>query len=89
MIDAKKAVASAMHNAAEILGQSKSSLEEIERETYKGREAWAITLGVPRNLDLLSAIAQIGADPIQYKRFLIDAETGEMLGMIIREPASR
>jgi len=89
MIDAKHAVASAMRSAAEILGQSKSSLEEIERETYKGREVWAITLGVPRDMDWLSPIAQVGADPLQYKRFLIDAETGEMLGMIIREPASR
>ncbi|SPE35794.1 hypothetical protein SBA6_490019 [Candidatus Sulfopaludibacter sp. SbA6] len=78
-----------MRSAADILGQGKSSLEEIEREKYKGREVWAITLGVPRNLDVLSPMAQIGADPIQYKRFLIDVETGEMLGMIIREPASR
>jgi hypothetical protein len=89
MIDVKQAVESAMRSAAEILGHSKSSLEEIERETYKGREVWAITLGVPRDLDLLSPIARIGADPIQYKRFLIDVETGEMLGMIIREPVSR
>jgi hypothetical protein len=89
MIDAKQAVAAAMHSAAEILGESKSSLEEIERETYKGREVWAITLGVPRNLYLLAPIARIAVDPIQYKRFLIDAETGEMLGMVIREPASR
>jgi hypothetical protein len=89
MIDAKQAVASAIRSAAEVLGESKSSVEEIERDTYKGRESWAITLGVPRNLDLLSPLAQIGAAPIQYKRFLIDAETGEMLGMVIREPASR
>jgi hypothetical protein len=89
MIDAKQAVASAMRSAADVLGESKSSLEEIERDTYKGREAWVITLGVPRNLDLLSPIAQLGAAPIQYKRFLIDAETGEMLAMVIRELASR
>jgi hypothetical protein len=47
-IDARTAVGAAMRNAAEILGQTKTTLEEIERETYKGRDAWAITLGVPR-----------------------------------------
>src|SRR5438067_2336852 len=88
-IDARAAVAAAMRNAAEILGQTKTTLEEIERETYKGRDAWAITLGVPRDLDLVSSLARIGADPVQYKRFLIDAETGEMLAMIIREPVAR
>jgi hypothetical protein len=88
MIDAKQAVAAARREAAALLN-SKSSVEEIERESYRGREVWAITLGVVRDLDLLHPLAQLATDTLQYKRFMIDVETGEMLGMVIREPASR
>jgi len=89
MIDAKQAVVLAKQSALEMLAQSNSNLEEIEKESYQGREAWSITLSLPRNLEQLPAFARIAADPLTYKRFLIDMETGELLAMRLREPASR
>jgi hypothetical protein len=87
MIDAKQAVTIAKQRAADWLGASISNLEEIELETYKNREVWSITLSVPRNLTVLSPLAQIGADPLQYKRFLVDAQTGDLIAMKLREPS--
>jgi hypothetical protein len=89
MIDAKQAVQIAKQRAADVLGQGITTLEEIERETYKDREVWSITLSFPRDLDQLAPIARIATDPIQYKRFLIDVETGDLVAMRLREPAAR
>jgi chorismate mutase len=89
MIGVKDAVALAKAKAVEILGATSAALEEIERETYKDRDVWSITLGVPRDISQLSTFAQLSADPVQYKRFLIDVENGELLAMRIRELASR
>ena len=88
MIDVKEAVLIAKAKAAEMLEKSSSNLEEIERELYKARDAWAITLSVPRDIDQLSGISRLAADPLQYKRFFIDAENGEFLAMKLRETAS-
>jgi hypothetical protein len=77
----------AKQRAADWLGSGISNLEEIELEKYKDREVWSITLSVPRDLTVLSPLAQIGADPLQYKRFLIDAQTGELVAMKLREPS--
>jgi hypothetical protein len=87
VIDAKVAVISAKQRAAEVLGQSGSNLEEIERETYRDREVWSITLSFPRDLNQVAPIARLAANPLQYKRFLIDVETGELVAMKLREPA--
>ena len=89
MIDVKEAVRIAKVKAAEMLDSSSSNLEEIERESYKDRDAWAITLSLPRDLDQLPPIARLGADPLQYKRFFIDAENGNFLGMTLRAIVSR
>lgn len=89
MIGAKQAVKIAKEKAAEILEEASSSVEELERETYAGRDVWSITLSLPRNLKHLSAIAQLAADPLQYKRFLIDVETEELVAMKIRDVATR
>lgn len=89
MIKVQDAVGIAKAKAVEILGVTSASLEEIERETYKDRDVWSITLGVPRDVTQLSTFAQLSADPVQYKRFLIDVESGELLAMRIRELASR
>jgi hypothetical protein len=89
MVEVKDAVNLAKAKAVEMLGAKSASLEEIEREIYKDREVWSITLGVPRDISQLSGFAQLSADPVQYKRFLIDAESGELLAMKIRELASR
>ena len=88
MLDAKQAVQIARKKSAEILGVD-GSLEEIQRETYQGRDVWSITLGVPRNLEQLSPMSRLSANPVQHKIFLIDAETGEMLAMKLHALAPR
>ena len=90
MIDVKEAVRIAKERAADMLTQTSFNLEEIERESYKGREVWSVTLSLPRDITQLAPIlAQFSADPLQYKRFLIDVETGHLLAMKLREVASR
>ena len=81
MIDRKQAVEIAKVEAANLLGQGLSNLEEIERDSYKGREIWRITLSLPRDMKQLTGLAQLTANPLQYKRFLIDVETGELVAM--------
>ena len=87
MIDAKRAVQIAKEKAAELLNQTSSNLEEIERDSYKDREVWSITLSLPRTKNDYMSLAQLVADPLQYKRFLIDVETGELVAMKVREVA--
>jgi hypothetical protein len=89
MIEAKQAVQVAKDRAADMLNQALSNLEEIERESYKDREVWSITLSLPRDITQLAPFAQLAADPLQYKRFLIDVETGELVAIKLREVASR
>ena len=90
MIQAKQAVQIAKEKATEMLGQGSSGLEEIERESYKDRDVWSITLSFPRDLNQESAFSRFAfIDPLQYKRFLIDVQTGELLAMKLREVASR
>jgi len=89
MISVKTAVEIAKAKAGEILEQGSSNLEEIERESYKDRDVWSITLSIPRDMDLLPVMARLSADPLQYKRFLIDAETGDLLAIKLREVASQ
>ena len=67
MIDSKQAVEFAKHHAAHILGESQPSLEEIERDTYKDREVWSITLGFPRDLEKLPPFSRLAADPLDRK----------------------
>jgi hypothetical protein len=84
MIDAKQAVQIAKEKAVEVLGQDAVSLEEIERDHYKTREVWSITLSLPGVIKSLNPFP-----PVQYKRFLIDVYTGELVAMKIREVASQ
>src|SRR5258708_37787747 len=72
MIDAKQAVQIAKQKAEDILNLNSSALEEIESESYKDREVWSITLGLPRDLTPLHPLAQLSSDTMQYKRFLTD-----------------
>jgi hypothetical protein len=89
MIDAKQAILIAKVKAAEVLNEVSTDVEEIERESYKGREAWSITLSYPKDLSHLPMMARFSANQLQYKRFLIDVETEELLAVKIREVASR
>jgi hypothetical protein len=91
MIEVKQAVQIAKERAADMLNQASFNLEEIERDSYRGREVWSITLSLPRfaKQPSLSPFAELTADPLQYKRFLIDVETGELVAMKLREVAAR
>jgi len=89
MVDAKQAILIAKSKAAEILTPKSLSLEELEREVYNDRDVWSITLSYPRDLGYLPQLVQLSADPVLYKRFLIDVETGDLLAIKIREVASR
>jgi len=88
MIDAKEAVLLAKRGAVDWLGRSDTFLEEIERESYKGRDVWAITLSLKREPSELPAL-QVLREPLKYKLFLVDATTGEVLAMKVREPATQ
>jgi hypothetical protein len=88
MIDVKEAVQIAKAKAAEMLESGSSNLEEIERDSYKSHYVWSVTLSLPRDVDQLPVLARLSANPLQYKRFLIDAETGELLAMKLRETAA-
>lgn len=89
MIDVKQAIQIAKETAAEMLEKGSFSVEEIERDFYKSRDVWSITLSTPRNLDQFPVMARLAANPLEYKRFLIDAETGELVAMKLRETASQ
>jgi hypothetical protein len=89
MIDMKQAVQIAKKEAVDLLSETSSSLEEIERQSYKNREVWSITLGLPRDTRHLPPLAAFSADRLLYKRFLIDVETGELVAMQLREVASQ
>lgn len=89
MIDFSQAIKFARQSALQVLGAASVSVEEIEREAYNGREVWSITLAFPRALEKLPPIASLTSSPLEYKRFLVDAETGEFVAMKLREPAPR
>ena len=78
MIDVKEAVRTAKQKAADMLEEGPASLEEIEREDDKGCDTWNITLGfLPGQMGQIAKITRMAVDPLHYRRFLIDAETGE------------
>jgi hypothetical protein len=92
MISVKEAVQAARDYAREVLGDVDATVEEIERESYKKRGVWKITLGFPSKsyyadragLDLLSR-GEWRFPSKDYKSILIDVQTGEPLAMKIRE----
>ena len=84
MIDVKQAVQIAKAKAEEMLDEHALDLEEIERESYKDRDVWSITLSLPRKH--LNRFAQLAA-PVKYTVFLIDADTGELVAMKLRDVA--
>lgn len=80
-INAKQAIDIAMREATALLELRIDAVEEIEPETYKGNEAWSVTLSFGQ---------QQGTNPLamlrrNYKRFLIDRHTGKLLAVKMRE----
>ena len=88
MVEMKQAVQIAKESAIEMLGQAPFNLEEVERDAYKGRDVWSITLSLPPFPDSSNPFAAFSG-ALQYKRFLIDLETGELVAMKLREVTSR
>jgi len=83
MMSVKDAAGRAVEYFRELYGSQFGNLmvEEVERDD----NCWYITLGY----DLSSVLAQFGGKaPRGFKVFKIDASTGEVLSMKIREVAS-
>jgi hypothetical protein len=89
MIEMKQAVQIAKENAMGMLGQASVNLEEIERDSYKGRDVWSITISLPPHSNTVNVFSGLSVEPLRYKRFLIDVETGEMVAMKLREVTSQ
>lgn len=83
MIDLTQAIKVARQAALELLDVRSATVEEIERHKYRGRDVWVITLGFPGAVE--TAIARLTGNRLEYKRFLVDAETGDFVAMKIRE----
>lgn len=95
MIDFKQAISTAKAKAEEMLEKTPLQLEEVEREEYKGKDVWSITLSFlkdSRKLREGSVVAALeslyGTKDVEYKRFLIDVESGELVAMKLREVVS-
>ena len=89
MIDSKQAFQSAKQQATVMNGERPFRLEEIERDTYKGREVWRVTLGYLQDQTIEGAVSPLralGIGPLEYKLFLIDATNGDLIAMKLREP---
>jgi 23S rRNA G2445 N2-methylase RlmL len=87
MISVKDAVARAAEFAAGVLDEPRRNdlrLEEVERRDPH----WLITLSMPStSFNLGSLLHGASAQPRGYKTFTVDADTGEVLSMKIRELA--
>ncbi len=86
MIPIQKAVERAVAFAHGVLEPARTGtmlLEEVEPYTFDGKQAWKITLSLPDPDMPLT----MGANR-QYKTFIVDGETGEVLSMKIRELSS-
>jgi hypothetical protein len=61
-------------------------LEEVLLRGMSGRDEWEVTLGFarPYSAERSGALSNVlpQAKPRAYKRFLIDADTGEVQGML-------
>lgn len=86
MIQLKDAISIAKKQAADLLGEAPLSVAEFEREAYNGQPAWVITLAfsAPQG-PLASAMSQFQKPALEYRRFFVDENTGELLAMKIRE----
>ena len=69
MIDVKQAIQIARAGAADMLNQAPSSPEEIERDSYKDRDVWSITLSLPRDCDATGAYRQACCRPVAVQAF--------------------
>ncbi len=97
MVTVKQAAESAAAFATSTLGEGRTAgmqLEEAELGKFLDRDAWQITLSMlrPNSLGVNNALSNAISGtsmfaPRDYKTFLVDRETGEILSMRIRELA--
>lgn len=85
MIDMMQAVQIARVQGRELLSVSNVDIEEIEHDEYSSRKVWAITVSQHRNDPPLPLIGALRPPARRYNRLFIDIESGEVLGMKIRE----
>lgn len=85
MIDVRQAAQAALQFARYVYGDefSGARLEEVELAREDGE--WLITLGVRRKILVLHGFPEVEEPEPSYKIFRVDAETGEVRGMKIRE----
>jgi len=85
MIDAREAVKRAAAYLGEIsapIGRQLGALEVEEVERSGDEQCWLITLSYPRGL---SIALSLGEGKRVYKQFKVNAETGEVQSMTMRE----
>ena len=83
MIKVQEASARAMEYAREVLGDMEYTLEEVELRPYNDRPVWYITLGFPERRPASTELVRLlgAALPLEYKTFLVDADSGEPIAM--------
>ena len=85
MIEVKQAVQIAKKDAIEMLNSTPVGVEEVERDSYKERDVWSITLSfLPNKVSAPFAALMPKPDDLQYKRFFIDLESGQTLAIKMR-----
>ena len=90
MIDVKEATQIALSYFEDLYGEDAFSnvlLEEVEREDEDDTSHWLITIGFTQEKEIESSspLSRLSPDKRRrYKRFKIDAQTGEVLSMKIR-----
>ena len=87
MIGIKEAVKAALGFAQELYGlqdAERLTLEEVE--PTEDERFWMVTLGIPAALQPVELLARrTGSE--RYKVFKVDAETGQVLSMKMRQAA--
>ncbi|MEO8593626.1 MAG: hypothetical protein ABI759_09905 [Candidatus Solibacter sp.] len=83
MVTVQEAFARAQEYAREVLGDLPYTLEEVEQDSYKGREVWMITLGFPKRRPIAPELMRaLGTSlPLEYKTILVDGNTGQPIAM--------
>ena len=83
MVTVQEASTRAQQYAREVLGDLPYTLEEVEQDSYKGRQIWRITLGFPKRRPTAPELMRaLGASlPLEYKTVLVDADTGQPIAM--------
>jgi hypothetical protein len=87
MINVKEAVEIGLRFADEFLGQAKlvePRLEEVELEEFGDRTYWHVTVSFVREPSKLKEVLEPAAR--EYKVVSIDARTGQVHSMKIRQP---